>query len=261
MYISYLHFLYLASKIADRVSITIQELLKTDKEAEASTESASSETHYLIHITVAVAIPEGIFLPLGITAVHAANLPLQGRVAVVLVPIEPTEGLERLEKILQDSKPALIFVAADCDQRRIQDIIAKNTIPDGGCGDFMEAGPARMYRPGASRVVDLREWMHDIAIQRRDRIDDEIELISKKLRVVDQDMTLIDDLTRCLQEISSNTSLCHRCSFSTNENRISHIVYTSGTTGMPKGCLSSLHSLQNYIRSKNTCSAGQRFVI
>jgi len=32
---------------------------------------------------------------------------------------------------------------------------------------------------------------------------------------------------------------------------ISHIVYTSGTTGKPKGCVSSLASLQNYIRAKN----------
>jgi len=31
----------------------------------------------------------------------------------------------------------------------------------------------------------------------------------------------------------------------------SHIVYTSGTTGKPKGCLSSLWSLQHYIRAKN----------
>jgi acyl-CoA synthetase (AMP-forming)/AMP-acid ligase II len=32
---------------------------------------------------------------------------------------------------------------------------------------------------------------------------------------------------------------------------MSHIVYTSGTTGRPKGCISSLASLQHYIRVKN----------
>lgn len=35
-------------------------------------------------------------------------------------------------------------------------------------------------------------------------------------------------------------------------NRISHIVYTSGTTGNPKGCISSLSSLLYYIHAKNT---------
>lgn len=36
------------------------------------------------------------------------------------------------------------------------------------------------------------------------------------------------------------------------ENRISHIVYTSGTTGgMPKGCISSSRSLHHYMTSKN----------
>jgi len=32
---------------------------------------------------------------------------------------------------------------------------------------------------------------------------------------------------------------------------VSHIVYTSGTTGKPKGCVSSLASLHHYIRAKN----------
>ena len=36
-----------------------------------------------------------------------------------------------------------------------------------------------------------------------------------------------------------------------NQNRISHIVYTSGTTGKPKGCVSSLNSLSHYIQVKN----------
>ena len=36
-----------------------------------------------------------------------------------------------------------------------------------------------------------------------------------------------------------------------DKNRISHIVYTSGTTGVPKGTISSIASLLNYIHSKN----------
>ena len=34
-------------------------------------------------------------------------------------------------------------------------------------------------------------------------------------------------------------------------NRISHICYTSGTSGTPKGCVSSIHSLLFYIKEKN----------
>ncbi|KAL3781530.1 hypothetical protein ACHAW5_005427 [Stephanodiscus triporus] len=33
---------------------------------------------------------------------------------------------------------------------------------------------------------------------------------------------------------------------------VSHVVYTSGTTGRPKGCVSSLASLRHYLRVKNT---------
>jgi tetratricopeptide (TPR) repeat protein len=33
--------------------------------------------------------------------------------------------------------------------------------------------------------------------------------------------------------------------------RIFHIVYTSGTTGKPKGCISSIQSLQHYLQVKN----------
>jgi acyl-coenzyme A synthetase/AMP-(fatty) acid ligase len=40
-----------------------------------------------------------------------------------------------------------------------------------------------------------------------------------------------------------------------SRNRISHIVYTSGTTGIPKGCISSIRSLEHYIRSKNEAHA------
>lgn len=37
----------------------------------------------------------------------------------------------------------------------------------------------------------------------------------------------------------------------TSSNRVSHIVYTSGTTGRPKGCKSSLSALYHYIKVKN----------
>ena len=36
-----------------------------------------------------------------------------------------------------------------------------------------------------------------------------------------------------------------------NQNRISHIVFTSGTTGRPKGCISSIQALQHYLKAKN----------
>ena len=35
------------------------------------------------------------------------------------------------------------------------------------------------------------------------------------------------------------------------KNRVSHICYTSGTSGTPKGCVSSIHSLLFYVKGKN----------
>lgn len=43
-------------------------------------------------------------------------------------------------------------------------------------------------------------------------------------------------------ELASTDAIC---------NRISHICYTSGTSGTPKGCVSSIHSLLFYVKEKN----------
>lgn len=54
-----------------------------------------------------------------------------------------------------------------------------------------------------------------------------------------REMACIDDADADAERSSS--SYCY----------ISHIVYTSGTTGRPKGCVSSMEALRHYIRAKN----------
>jgi len=63
--------------------------------------------------------------------------------------------------------------------------------------------------------------------------------------------TLVD-LKELLQEPQSDTlRTTNNDPTATFSNRISHIVYTSGTTGRPKGCISSLLAVLHYIRVKN----------
>jgi acyl-CoA synthetase (AMP-forming)/AMP-acid ligase II len=54
-----------------------------------------------------------------------------------------------------------------------------------------------------------------------------------------------------IRVIESMTNNHHHQQSDEDRHIVSHIVYTSGTTGRPKGCVSSLASLQHYVRAKN----------
>lgn len=168
----------------------------------------------LLQVPVAVAVPEGPLLPVSIAAVHALNVPFEIKsrerdMSVVLMPLDPCDGFERVRNMLEDARPLLVLAASESDQQRLQKIVDKMAPP------IKTHLDSSLYQAPTTRLVDVREL-----IGFQDNV------------VVDSRATLPTDGPD-------------------GRVRLSHLVFTSGTTGRPKGCLSSFASLQSYIRSKN----------
>lgn len=156
--------------------------------------------------TIAVAIPEGPFLPIAILAVHICK-------AAILVPMEPNEGIRRLEHMIIDAKPSTILCLPGSDWDTMHKII--------------------LHTSSSARLVDF------------------LALVGQCLDH-DTDMSAVplDDCTD-----ASIWEILRAGDVDENEDqinsRVSHIVYTSGTTGMPKGCVSSIAALRHYLTVKN----------
>ncbi len=233
-----------------------------------------------MEIPVAVAIPEGICLPLlSIAAVlHAARrmeimsvstldddpvttmTTTTTMISIILVPLEPTEGRDWLRHMLQNARPALVLVAADCDQQRLQEItsqtssssISPENLPD-------DSHHQEIILP---QLVDIRTWIQNIA-QENDTSPAGVDAFYDREQLKKQQqqnqydnsfafLTQQQSSSRQLASASEEQELLSRSpSSSSSQRRISHIVYTSGTTGMPKGCVSSVAALQHYVQQKN----------
>lgn len=115
---------------------------------------------------------------------------------------------------------------------------------------------------GKDRLVHMLQDAQPSAIlyvrrKDKDRINVAIESISSQdneyilPQMVDMKQLLVEDEESI--SISGSTTMKENSdrNKATSWNRISHIVYTSGTTGRPKGCISSLSSLLHYIKAKN----------
>eukprot|EP00934_Nitzschia_sp_Nitz4_P000110 Nitzschia sp. Nitz4//scaffold120_size68122//38190//41441//NITZ4_006047-RA/size68122-processed-gene-0.37-mRNA-1//1//CDS//3329534287//110//frame0 len=182
-------------------------------------------------IPIVVAIPEGPWLPVAILAVHALNHPF-GRttdnpngptIHAVVIPLEPTEGLERNRRIVQDIQPPFILTVPGTDADRIQLLL-----------DTTETYiPCQLLN-----IVDL--------------VDTSVQSIAPLGNILASKMTA-DEKDLSLQELVAIMAAGEQEHILTTSppNRVSHIVYTSGTTGHPKGCISSIASLRHYIREKN----------
>jgi acyl-CoA synthetase (AMP-forming)/AMP-acid ligase II len=236
-FLSYRDVFFLVCRIAERIYARISDVLTNDESSDWMAHKCKRDK--LLHVAVAVVIPEGIFLPLAIAAVHACNIPScvgsdddQISFSVVLVPTDPTEGRERLAQILQDARPVLVLTCADYDQKRLEEILLDQEKSAVSIEDTR--GPS-IYQCCQTQVVDLREWVRKSILQGHEELD----YINSGITG-----TLHAQLSTGLRNICTSTR-CH-------PRRISHIVYTSGTTGIPKGCISSIQALQNYISSKNT---------
>jgi acyl-CoA synthetase (AMP-forming)/AMP-acid ligase II len=205
-------------------------------------------------VTVAVAIPEGILLPLAISAVHALNWPLQltpaseedeaagesataaaSAFSAVLVPIDPSDAPRRLEQMLRTCRPAVILTAADADRDRLV---------RAGWGDAVVDVRDVLFLTDSAIAYEHRrnvlEMSRTIGSQHGDGEDDENN----------SSMPWHEWILRCEASMYGGDVDAVAASLTT-ANRVSHVVFTSGTTGVPKGCVSSVRSLLSYLRAKN----------
>jgi len=86
-------------------------------------------------------------------------------ISIILVPLEPTEGRDRLKHMLQNAQPALVLVAADCDQQRLQEIISQSSSSSSishehDSGDSHSNHHQEIILP---QLIDIRTWIQDIA--------------------------------------------------------------------------------------------------
>ena len=234
-----------------------------------------------IGIPLAVGIPEGPLLPLAVLVVHALNHPLPIRrirrqngnddddvddasssCFAILVPLEPSEPKDRNRHILKDVLPSKIFAVPGSDTNRLRDIV--DSVPSSlSSGVVSEEG---LYRPESLELVDFQELVqkvvHTAAVEQQQQrtILAKLETVWEREDCRDLDLqTLInmcadllsDDLQSGTESLDFEPYNCSKSNDDDSTRRMSHIVYTSGTTGMPKGCISSIQSLQHYLRVKN----------
>jgi acyl-CoA synthetase (AMP-forming)/AMP-acid ligase II/ankyrin repeat protein len=215
-----------------------------------------NDTVVAIPIPVAVAIPEGPWLALTVTAVHALNkpFPLTSKdehnvtflcwASAVLVPLEPTEGKDRLVSMLQDACPLMILTASDRDHQRIASALASMEINT-------TSHDSPLYQTNQIHIIDVRS----VFPNNKEKASIKIPLMNTTYPKSTSFMNTLE--IWCSSSAPENEIDRHLLNNRQhlNGNRISHVVFTSGTTGRPKGCVSSIRALMHYISAKNKAHA------
>ena len=191
---------------------------------------------------VAVAVPEGPLLVLAVVAVHLLQLRRWARWAEdgdgdggdggdgdgegdgdchgeggppppppILLPLDPDEPQQRLAQILEDGAPDLVVCATDADATRLRSALLRASTTTAAAAVSL-AGEDPPLPPPQGADGSHSEEFRELLLQAR-------SLASSS---------------------SSSSSL-----------PVSHICFTSGTSGRPKGCASSLPSLLSYLNAKN----------
>ncbi len=203
-------------------------------------------------IPIVVAIPEGPWLPLAVLVVHVLNRTFdiasqetsQGRhqrCFAILVPLEPSEALERNRQILQDIQPRMVLGVSDGDNGESKDI------------DRLEMLVESVSKQNC-QLLNLKQYAEQSLILQKvpPSFWDDFFPLELKGREDIKEWSFLDTIASAadfLNNDNKDISPLHKTE--EEQTRFSHIVYTSGTTGRPKGCISSIHSLQNYLQVKN----------
>jgi len=276
-HLTYGSLLLLASSLAEKIAARLA-LAPRDSTAPHQLLCSHRETdgRNSNSVRIGVALPEGPFLPLFVLAIHSLNLAVaedwlllarnddrdatipSGRRfeqcrGVVFVPMESDEAPDRLRHILEDSRPDIVLVAPGEDLERMELAVLSFRTE---LVDFTQ-----LVREALNSLVSLpstptcnNQHSSSVAeevfpLQARDDCIDSLRYPHAIPNTWDVSRLVA---VGALRLATSFAFLPPANPSNSSRNDIpSHIVYTSGTTGKPKGCLSSLWSLQHYIRAKN----------
>ncbi|GKY92879.1 hypothetical protein MPSEU_000257100 [Mayamaea pseudoterrestris] len=235
--LTYSSTIYLIATFAQILQDKIIKRLQSEK---ASNQLACDER---LCVPVAVAIPEGFYLPLAIAAVHSLNRAIAfddegSSFHVVLVPLDPSDAPKRVQSMVIDARPLFILTAAPCDYDRLQNAIAQSDNET----DISEA-PSPLYRARNVMLLNIASILAGVSVPEKQAVAAIDQLLRKTSGSL---MATIWECGRILNNISTNSTL-----LDDDVNIISHLCFTSGTTGAPKGCISSRDSLRNYLNAKN----------
>ena len=203
---------------------------------------------------VAISIPEGPYLPLAVLALHILSVSTaitsddstsdenyNGHTyKPIMMPLDPEEGIDRLEHMIKDAQPDFILSVEGAHMERIEKVISSTYAKQ-----YNNSLQTTASKPiSRVQVLDFSVMVRE-ALQYTPDNSDNNNKNSAHLR-----LKFHPDVKTILSQFH-DTKMLLDYNRSFEKNIISHIVYTSGTTGVPKGCISSLSSLLNYIPAKD----------